>query len=893
MTNNEEQKNNMLSLRGISKAFAGVQALRGVSFDLRAGEVHALVGENGAGKSTLIRVITGAHRPDEGTIELDGAPLEELDPVSARALGIAAIYQQPALFPDLSVAENIAIGLEPGGGWRRVRWNERHDRARRLLERAGAHIDPEADVKGLSMPEQQLVEIARALGAEARILIMDEPTASLSDQEVERLFRVIGELKARGVGIIYISHRLEELPRIADRVTALRDGSLVGTRAMADVTRGDLIRMMVGRELAAVFPKVAAEPGGAVLEVEGLGCDESGVKDVTLSVRAGEVVGLAGLVGAGRTELARVLFGLTPADAGTVRIEGQPVAVDSPGQAVALGIAYVPEDRRRHGVILEMSTAANTTLATLRSHSRLGLIDDRRERNTALGFVHRLGIKTPDLDSPVGNLSGGNQQKVALARWLAASPRLLILDEPTQGVDVGAKAEIHRLMSELAGEGMAILMISSELPEVLGMSDRIAVMHGGSIVATMDREGATQEAILELALGHGPVDREAADREKDGTEKSNREKREKREKDREPHAAGDPTGQVFSGSRAEPRLHGPFRVFRVFRGYSDLDSSARGSSFRILSGRYRRELSVAAAFAVLLLILAVAAPRFFQAGQLRPLVVANAPVLVAAVGMTLVILCRQIDISIGSIFSICGVVGGLLARSGLPMPLVALGTLAAGGAMGAVNGSLVAGLGMPSIVVTLATLVIGRESLRYLREGEFVRDLPPGFQWFGAGQSTGQWIVTTIALLVFAGFAWGLRHLAAGRAIYATGSDPEAARLAGIRPRRVTFAVFVAMGALAGLSALLSAVRLPDVDPNAGTGLELQVIAAVVVGGVAISGGRGSLVGTLVGVALLGSIGPALFFLGTRPQWEKAIQGLIILLAVASDALHRERRAAA
>ncbi len=881
----------MLRLQGISKAFAGVQALRGVSFDLRAGEVHALVGENGAGKSTLIRVITGAHRPDEGTIELDGAPVEELDPVGARALGIAAIYQQPALFPDLSVAENIAIGLEPGGGWRRVRWHQRHDRARRLLERAGAHIDPEADVHRLSMPEQQLVEIARALGAEARLLIMDEPTASLSDQEVERLFRVIGELKARGVGIIYISHRLEELPRIADRVTALRDGSLVGTRAMADVTRGELIRMMVGRELAAVFPKVAAEPGGAVLEIEGLGCDESGIRDVTLSVRAGEVVGLAGLVGAGRTELARVLFGLTPADAGTVRVEGQPVSIGSPGQAAALGIAYVPEDRRRHGVILEMSTAANTTLATLRAHSRLGLIDDRRERMTALGFVHRLGIKTPNLDAPVGNLSGGNQQKVALARWLAASPRLLILDEPTQGVDVGAKAEIHRLMSELAGEGLAILMISSELPEVLGMSDRIAVMHGGTIVATMDREGATQETILNLALGHVPVhheadngretsNREVADQETDESEKS---RRESREKDREPHAGGSPTGEGPTEDRIEPRPQGPFRAFRAFRGYSS----------ELISGRYRRELSVSAAFAVLLLVLAAAAPRFFQPGQIRPLVVANAPVLVAAVGMTLVILCRQIDISIGSIFSICGVVGGLLARLGLPMPVVALGTLAAGGAMGAVNGSLVAGLGMPSIVVTLATLVIGRESLRYLREGEFVRDLPPSFQWFGAGQSAGQWIVTATALAIFAAFAWGLRHLAAGRAIYATGSDPEAARLAGIRPQRVTFAVFVAMGALAGLSALLSAVRLPDVDPNAGTGLELQVIAAVVVGGVAISGGRGTLAGTLVGVALLGSIGPALFFLGTRPQWEKAIQGLIILLAVASDALHRNRRAAA
>ncbi len=836
------------------------------------------MGENGAGKSTLIKVITGAHRPDEGMMEVDGRVVEDLDPLGARAMGIAAIYQQPALFPDLTVAENIAIGLEPGGSWRRVRWGERHERARRLLDRAGAAIDPEVDVRGLSMPEQQLVEIARALGAEARILIMDEPTASLSDQEVERLFRVIGELKARGVGIIYISHRLEELPRIADRVTALRDGVLVGTRRMSEVSRGELIRMMVGRELSAVFPKVAAEPGDLVLEASGLGCEASGVRGVDLIVRAGEVVGLAGLVGAGRTELARVLFGLTPADSGEIRFAGRPVVVDSPARAVALGLAYVPEDRRRHGVILEMSTAANATLATLRAHARLGLLDARRERTTASQFVRRLGIKTPSLDAPVGNLSGGNQQKVALARWLAAGPRLLILDEPTQGVDVGAKAEIHRLMSELAGEGMAILMISSELPEILGMSDRIAVMHGGTVVALMDRAEATQEAILERALGHGVAENHEGDEKSDGEEKRNHESHEssriKTDRSAWPDEAA--ARQIHEPTRRD-RLN-LFVWIRVIRGF-----------FPSIS-RYRREASVASAFVVLLILLAAVAPRFFRADQLRPLVVANAPVLVAAVGMTLVIVCRQIDISIGSIFSICGVIAGLLSRSGLPMAMVGLGTFVAGGGMGAVNGGLVAGLGLPSIVVTLATLVIGRESLRYVREGEFVRDLPPGFQWFGAGQLTGQWLVVAIAIVVFAAFAWGLRYLAAGRAVYATGSDPEAARLAGIRPRRVTFGVFVVMGALAGLAALLSAVRLPDVDPNAGTGLELQVIAAVVVGGVAISGGRGTLAGALIGVALLGSIGPALFFLGTKPQWEKAIQGLIILLAVASDALYRERK---
>ena len=403
----------LLELTEISKAFAGVHALKGVSFDLRAGEVHALVGENGAGKSTLIKVITGAHLPDEGKIEVDGHAVGDLDPVRARDLGIAAIYQQPALFPDLTVAENIAIGLEPDGIWRRVRWDWRRSHARVLLEKIGATIDPETEVRALSMPEQQLVEIARALGADARILIMDEPTASLSDKEVDRLFRVIGDLKAHGVGIIYISHRLEELPTIADRVTALRDGVLVGTRRMDEVSRGDLIRMMVGASCRRFFPRFLSSRARWSLEVRNLGCRAAGVRDISLSVRAGEILGLAGLVGAGRTELARVLFGVTPADAGEVWLRGQPVVIDSPPRAVALGIAYVPEDRRRHGVILDMTTAANTTLATLRAVSRLGFLDFRHEREIAAGFVRQLGIKTASLETRVGNLSGGNQQKVA------------------------------------------------------------------------------------------------------------------------------------------------------------------------------------------------------------------------------------------------------------------------------------------------------------------------------------------------------------------------------------------------------------------------------------------------------------------------------------------------
>ena len=492
----------LLKLTGITKTFGGTHALKGVSFDLRSGEVHALMGENGAGKSTLIKVMTGAHIADAGTIEVRGKVIEQNSPTIARSLGIAAIYQQPALFPDLTVAENIAFGLEVGGAWRRIRWQDRRRKARELLDRVGAEISPDAEVRTLTMPQQQLIEIARAIGTDARVLIMDEPTASLSDREVEHLFTVIQQLRRQNVGIIYISHRMEEIAQVADRVTVLRDGALVATRPMKEVSRVELIRLMVGRELSSVFPKVQVPLGDPVIELKEVSCKESGVKGVSFSVRAGEILGLAGLVGAGRTELARVLFGLTPADSGQIVLKGNSVVVDSPARAVELGIGYVPEDRRRHGVILDMPVAANTTMAILNQISTAGWLNFGRERAVAASFVERFSIKTASLASPVGTLSGGNQQKVALARWLATNPAVIILDEPTQGVDVGAKSEIHRLMGELAGKGLAIIMISSELPEVLGMSDRIAVMHAGQIVGMLDRSEASQEKVLEMALGH-------------------------------------------------------------------------------------------------------------------------------------------------------------------------------------------------------------------------------------------------------------------------------------------------------------------------------------------------------------------------------------------------------
>ena len=484
-----------------------MHALRGVSFDLAAGEVHALVGENGAGKSTLIRIVTGAERADAGSLEIAGeaVPIDGTSPAAARAHGIAAIYQQPALFPDLTIAENIAIAVERPHPWRPIDWRARRAQAARCLARIGADLDPDRVVRSLSMPEQQLVEIAKAVGAQARIVLMDEPTASLADREVERLFEVVSALREAGVGVLYISHRLEEVLTIADRITVFRDGETVASGPRGHFTRADLVRLMAGREAAAVVAAAPVRAGDVVLEVRHLSSRSADLRDISLSVRRGEIVGLAGLVGSGRTELAETLFGLRRADAGEVLIDGVRVRIQSPVDAMRYRLVYVPEDRRRHGMVAEMSVASNTTLAVLPSVSRAGLIQRERERAIAERFATDLRVKTESVDTPLGTLSGGNQQKVSLARGLATSPAVLILDEPTQGVDVASKAEIHGLIRQQVERGLAVLLISSELPEILGMSDRIAVMVRGTIAAELPREAATAERVLALALG-GPPD---------------------------------------------------------------------------------------------------------------------------------------------------------------------------------------------------------------------------------------------------------------------------------------------------------------------------------------------------------------------------------------------------
>ncbi len=492
----------LLEISSVKKSYGGVRALKGVSFDLRAGEVHAIVGENGAGKSTLIKVISGAVRADSGTLAIAGKVLDHNDPSVARSRGVVVIYQQPALFPDLSVAENIALALEGRRStWQRIDWKSRREQAKRLVEALGARIDPDATAASLSMPEQQLVEIAKAIGAEARIFIFDEPTASLGVNETERLFAIIDGLRLRGHGVIYISHRLKEIMRLADRVTVLREGESVRTSPSRELTEAKLVRLMAGASPAISAGAKMPPAGDVVLRARGLSCSASGVHGIDLDLRQGEITGLAGLIGAGRSELARVLFGITPATSGIIEVDGRAVAIRSATDAIRHGIAYVPEDRRRHGVILPMSVAQNVSMSTMHQVSRMGLIDGERERAIAGEFAARLQIRMAGVDAPVETLSGGNQQKVAVARWLATQPRVLIVDEPTQGVDVGAKAEIHALIRELSRRGMAVLLISSEIEELLEMADRILVMRGGTIVQEFDNSALTPELVLAAALG--------------------------------------------------------------------------------------------------------------------------------------------------------------------------------------------------------------------------------------------------------------------------------------------------------------------------------------------------------------------------------------------------------
>ncbi|HQP97550.1 MAG TPA: ATP-binding cassette domain-containing protein [bacterium] len=832
----ELMEQNLLTLHRISKSFPGVHALREVDLDLQPGEIHALVGENGAGKSTLIKILAGIHPPDSGEILHNGNPVRITDPIRSRALGIAVIHQELDLFPDLSLTENLFLGrgLLKGPG-PILRWKDNHRRARDIFQQLGEKLPPETAGRALSAAQRQMVEIAAALAQQSRIIVMDEPTASLTEREVRILFDQVENLKRSGAAILYVTHRMNEVFAIADRVTVLRDGQRVLSVPTRDTNRDEMIHAMVGRDVSAFFPKEETRAGDPALQVRDFTDQNGAFHNIYLTLHHGEIVGLYGLVGAGRSELAQAIFGLRKST-GEIELEGNRRLFLSPGDALDAGVVYVPEDRLVQGLFHDLTVRDNMTIAILRELSRYSLVDRREERNRVTEQIAALDIRTRGPEQVASTLSGGNQQKVVLGRWLLSKPRVLILDEPTRGVDVGAKAEIHRLMSRLASEGMAILLISSELPEVLGMSDRIGVMREGRLVAQFQRSEANEERVGRSAFPE------------------------------------DMSPKTFAEDSARQSVAEQKSTTRFLKTLS-----------------HRRETILTLFLLGVVPILAWLTPGFATVQNVRDILTNISVLSIAATGMTLVIVAGGIDISVGAILAASATCAALLAKSGWEFAPILLAACLAGGVLGFINGGVSVFGRVHPIIVTLGTMGIYRGLIVLWTRGRWVMNVPETLTDFGQGNWLAIPIPVWTAGMVVILFGLALRYLEAGRMVYASGSNPRAARLIGIHSGKVLIWTFTLCGLLTGLGGVIYAGRYGEVQTNTGIGFELKIIAATVIGGTNIMGGSGSVFGSLLGSLLLGILSNAMVLLHISTYWEGVAVGVFILGAVVVDTVRQQR----
>ena len=832
------------ALAGATKVFGGTVAIEDVSVELRAGEVVALLGENGAGKSTCVKLLAGVYSPDAGHVLVGGEAVSFHSPLQAQHAGIAVMHQHPGLFPDLSIGENLFIGQTGArSSWLTDRGRIRTE-ARRLLTLVGLDADIDASLSRLRTSEQQLVEIARALSLEARVLIMDEPTAALSQREVERLFAVVNDLRGRGVAMMFVGHRMDEIYRVADRIAVLRDGRLVGTERAEDLTREQAVRLMVGRSLDGLYPHHQTAPGEVVLKVDSLS-REGAFKDVSFELRAGEILGFGGLVGSGRTEIARVLFGIDQPSAGTMTLDGAPVSFASARDAMDRGIAYVSEDRIGQSLVMDFSILTNASLTVLDETTRLGLVWRARELALSTPFLDRLRLRFRSYDQPVSTLSGGNQQKVVLSKWLATQPRILILDEPTQGIDVQAKADVHAMIADLAAQGLAIILISSELPELLGMCDRMIVLREGEISARFDRAEATQEKVVGAATDADQAERDTT----------------------RPHEGGEP---------------------------QSLEATGRRSAWRGLFAR--REAGLVAAIAAVVIPISILNPRMLSGANLSALAMDAGLLMTVAVGQMLVLITRNIDLSVAAVIGLAaygaastlhahpelGIVGGVLLACGVGL------------AAGLVNGFVVTWGKVPAIVVTLGTMTIFRGLNSLWAGGTQVSadQVPQAWLDMTSANLFGIPAVLLIALATLAVIAFALRSTVIGRELYAIGSNPAGAALIGIPTRARILLAFAIGGLLAGFDGALWASRYATVDARVAYGFELTVIAAVVVGGVAVRGGSGTVLGVALGALTLLVINNGLTLVRVDPLWLQGVYGLVILAAIGIDAAVARRGAA-
>jgi len=818
-----------IELRGIAKHFGPIEVLRNIDLTLDPGRVHALAGENGAGKSTIVKMLGGIHQPDSGEILKGGQPVKLLGAAESQANGIAVVHQHPALFPDLSVAENIFINRQPRRHGR-IDWAAMTRQARTLMERLRVDLDASLPVKALGVAERQAVEIARALSLDAQVLVLDEPTSALSGREVERLFEVVGHLKAQGVAILFITHFIDEILNFSDDVTVLRSGTRVMSAPAAELRPEDIVRAMIGTRLESFYPKQDAQIGAPVLSVEGLS-GASLVQDVSFDLRSGEILGFFGLVGAGRSEVASMLFGIESATRGRILLDGRKVAPRSPREAIRLGISLVPEDRHAQGLVLPFPIRANETLPVLGALSGLfGLVRRSKENKIATEFSTRMRVKATGIEQATGALSGGNQQKVLLAKWLIPSPKVLILDEPTRGIDVGAKSEIHRTISGLAVAGMSIILISDDAEELIGMADRILVFRGGRISAQSERSAFSREALL-LAAAHAT--------------------------------------QAMAG--------GMTRAVSV----SLSEDRPRSSLTRL---RQMRELGLVAALLLICAAITLREPRFLEGANLEQVLLSATLVCIVALGQGLIIIARQIDLSVGAMVATSAFVATdwLSGHPDASIATVALIGCTVGGVMGMGNAILVAGLRIPAIVATLGTLAIYRGGVIVYAGGRQISAtvLPPSYgaiaQTHVFGLSPLVWIA--LALTVILGLA--ARYTHTGRNFYALGSNPDGAAFAGISPGRQIAILFVLSGLLCGLVGVLWGARFGTVDAVIAPDLQLQTISAAVIGGVSIFGGSGSVFGAAVGALIFAVLQNGVQLLGLSQFWIQAVVGAAILSTV-------------
>jgi ABC-type sugar transport system ATPase subunit/ribose/xylose/arabinose/galactoside ABC-type transport system permease subunit len=755
------------------------------------------------------------------------------------------MHQHPGLFADLTVSENVFIGHMPHGPFG-VDYDRMRERTRSLLAVVGLSCRPEDTLKRLRPSEQQLVEIARALSVSAKVLIMDEPTAALSQREVERLFAVVAELKTRQVAMMFVSHRMEEIYRVADRIAVLRDGRLIGVQPAHELDRDRAVQMMIGRSLGAIYPARRARPGKEVLAVEGLSRDEA-FADVSFQVRAGEVLGLAGLVGSGRTEIARVLFGVDQPSAGRIRLEGEEVSFADPAAAMAAGVGYVSEDRLGQSLVMEFSILANASLPVIEKAALAGLVMRRRELTLVEPHLRRLRLKFRDFDQPVKTLSGGNQQKVVLSKWLATNPRVLILDEPTQGIDVESKSEVHAMIAELARQGLAIILISSELPELVGMCDRIVVLREGRVTARFSGDEVDPERVIRAA-----TDADHAALAPRATEIA----------EAQSSRIDDPGGPVF----ADEQPVSPLR--RLVR---------------------RREVGLACAIAAVSLPVMLLNPRMISAENLTAIAMDAALLMIVAVAQMLVLLTRNIDLSVASVIGLSAYGAARFMHLHPESPaLTGVGVaIAIGLACGALNGAVVTFGRIPAIVVTLGTLSVFRGLNSLWAGGKQISadQVPQSWLDLTSSKILGIPAVVLIAVATLISMAIVLRRLPSGRELYAIGSNPDGAALIGIRVKTLVLSAFMLAGSLAGFDGALWASRYATIDARVALGFELTVIASVVVGGVAIRGGAGSVLGVALGALTLLVIQNGLTLVRVDPLWLEGMYGLLILLAVGVDTL--------